>query len=96
MVEEYIFMRTPGVSLNVMGCNIIDNEVGREGAGIFLRIFSSNHITIGGSNSGDLNNFNTFSNNYKTGYDPSPDQHICDYDSGDCHMDYPYNYYTPD
>ena len=66
-------------------------------AGLFLKTtYSSPSIIIGGSNSGDLNNFNTFNGNHKTGYAPSPDQHIWDYDTGDCHTDYPYNYFTPD
>ena len=51
-------------------------------------------ITIGGSSNTDIGNFNEFTNNYKIGSPPSPDQHIRN-NSVDCHMDYPYNYFTP-
>jgi hypothetical protein len=56
---------------------------------------TSGTTTIGGSSNTDTGNFNEFINNYKTGNSPSPDQHIRD-SNGDCHTDYPYNYFTPD
>ncbi len=69
--------------------------VGDNCGGIYIKYGKPETITIGGSSSTDIDNFNTFINNYKIGNAPSPDQHICDH-TGDCHTDYPYNYYTPD
>jgi len=71
----------------------ISNNSAIEGGGIYLS--GTGTITIGGSSNTDTSNFNEFINNYKTGDVPSPDQHICNF-GGDCHMDYPYNYYNPD
>ena len=69
---------------------------GTNGAGIFLDEQSNPIVNIGGSSENDIDNFNEFINNYKTGNNPLPDNHIVNNVYGDCHMDYPYNYYTPD
>ena len=78
----------------ITGSIFSDNSAGYSGGGICLNL-TSGTITIGGSNENDINNFNEFTDNYKTGNTPSPDQHICHY-SRDCHMDFPYNNYYPD
>jgi hypothetical protein len=80
-------------NLTITGSTISDNSANK-GGGIYL-YYSSGTITIGGSGNTDTGNFNEFTNNYKTGSPPSPDQHICEF-NGDCHEDYPYNYFTPD
>jgi len=74
---------------------ISSNSATSNGGGILIANPMYGTIAIGASNSSDLNNFNTFTDNYKTGNTPSPDQHICN-STGDCHMDYPYNNYSPD
>ena len=80
-------------TLTITGSLITGNS-GDYGGGIYYNT-ASEIIAIGGSNENDLSNFNEFTNNYKTGNAPSPDQHIRD-PYGDCHMDYPYNNYYPD
>ena len=81
-------------TLTITGSTISSNSVSINGGGIFFE-GDSTSVNIGGSSSLDIDNFNTFTNNYKKGYAPSPDQHIWDSDTGDCHIDYPYNEYDP-
>jgi hypothetical protein len=83
-------------ALTITNSTISDNSGTSDYAcGIFLQASSGPNI-IGGSNENDFSNFNEFINNYKIGDVPSPDRHIRNADDGDCHMDYPNNYYTPD
>ena len=80
-------------ALTITNSTISDNSGTSDHAcGIFLQASSGPNI-IGGNNENDFSNFNEFINNYKIGDAPSADQHIRDSD-GDCHMDYPYNYFT--
>jgi len=90
-----IYPGTDG-TLIITSSNISNNSANGTGGGIFLGCEPhEGTIIIGGEHGNDLDNFNQFTNNYKIGYTPSPEQHI----SGmfvDRHMDYPYNYYNPD
>jgi hypothetical protein len=81
-------------TLTITGSTISGNSAEYNGGGIYIGP-NSGTLSIGGSNENDLSKFNEFTDNYKTGNAPSPDQHICN-STGDCHMDYPYNDYYPD
>ena len=41
-----------------------------------------------------ITNFNSFKDNYKAGSAPTAEDHIGK-SSGDCHMNYPFNYFEP-
>jgi hypothetical protein len=83
-----------GGTITITGSTISNNSACYYGGGIYIAP-TSGTITIGGSSNTDTGNFNEFTDNYKTGDAPSADQHIRD-SNGDCHTDYPYNYFTPD
>jgi len=77
--------------LTITASTISDNHADY-GGGIYLS--SETNVTIGGNSDTDLDNFNNFTDNYKSGSAPSADQHICD-SNGDCHTYYPNNYFDP-
>ena len=81
-------------TFTITGSTVSGNSINFYSGGIYIEN-TSGTCTIGGSSNTDTGNFNEFINNYKTGDVPSPNQHIQD-SNGDCHTDYPYNYYTPD
>ena len=80
-------------TLTITGSTILGNKAVVSGGGIYLH--TETNVIIGGSSDIDIDNFNNFINNYKTGSAPSADQHIRN-NSGDCHTDYPNNNFTPD
>jgi len=80
-------------TLTITGNMILGNKAVVSGGGIYLH--TETNITIGGSSDTDIDYFNNFINNYKTGSAPSADQHIRN-KSGDCHTDYPNNNFNPD
>ena len=80
-----------GNTLTITASTISDNHADY-GGGIYLS--SETNVTIGGNSDTDLDNFNNFTDNYKSGSAPSADQHICD-SNGDCHTNYPNNYFDP-
>jgi len=82
-----------GDTLTITTSTISNNSAAKNGGGIYLDSHSET-LTIGGSSSGDTENFNYFTDNYKTGFAPSANQHIRDV-SGDIHVSYPNNYYSP-
>jgi hypothetical protein len=77
--------------LTVTGSFISDNEAFDAG-GIY--IYDNTDVVIGGNSDTDTANFNTFTDNYKTGDAPSADQHLR-YVGGDAHLDYPNNTFDP-
>ena len=77
--------------LTITASTIFDNHADY-GGGIYLS--SETNVTIGGNSDTDLDNFNNFTDNYKSGSAPSADQHICA-SSGDYHTNYPNNYFDP-
>jgi hypothetical protein len=79
-------------TLDMTSSIISENYAYSKAAGIYLA--SETNVTIGGENSTDVANFNTFESNYKIGSSPTAEDHIVNL-SGDCHMDYPYNYFDP-
>jgi hypothetical protein len=86
-------------TLTITGSTISNNSAFL-GGGIYLK--GTGTIVIGGESVYELEKFNNFTDNYKTGSSaPSPDQHICKYvdetvGSIDCHAaDHPHNYFTP-
>ena len=78
-------------TLTITASTISDN-CARYGGGIYLS--SETNVTIGGNSDTDLDNFNNFTDNYKSGSAPSADQHICT-SIGDYHTNYPNNYFDP-
>ena len=79
-------------TLTITGSTISVNVNNWSGGGIYLK--NGTNVAIGGINDTDLVHFNHFTDNYKEGSSPSADQHICN-DDGDCHANYPYNYFIP-
>jgi hypothetical protein len=79
-------------TLTITGSTISGNSASNSGGGIYLK--AETNVAIGGINNTDLVNYNHFTDNYKEGSPPSADQHICN-DDGDCHANYPYNYFVP-
>jgi len=82
-----------GGTITITSSDISENSAIDDGGGIYIALISGT-ITIGGSDSIDTDNFNTFTDNKKDGT-VSADQHICN-SSGDCRSSYPYNYYNPE
>jgi predicted outer membrane repeat protein len=59
--------------LTITGSTISDNSADVYGGGIYLK--GTGTIVIGGSSGTDTDNFNNFTDNYKTGSTPSANQH---------------------
>jgi len=93
----YYYYASSGDSITITGSTISGNSVQDHGGGIYLS--SENNVTIGGSNVTDVNNFNTFTDNFKIGDTLLADQHIRNRvsidTSIDCHANYPNNNFTP-
>ena len=81
-------------TLLLTGSTISENSSKIDGGGISMYPEASPTHVIGGSNSADTANFNSFINN-KKGDTVSSAQHIRSENSGDIHDDYPNNYYNP-